>query len=53
MAKLTGIAQVQVIAEKSKNLDTICYRGSGTASCSCPSWPRYSGSARGLAVCSR
>ncbi len=28
MAKLTGIAQVEVIAEKSKNLDTVCYRGS-------------------------
>lgn len=28
MAKLTGITQVEVIAEKAKNLDTICYRGS-------------------------
>ncbi len=28
MAQLTGIAQVEVIAEKSKNLDTVCYRGS-------------------------
>ena len=28
MAKLTGINQIEVIAEKSENLDTLCYRGS-------------------------
>jgi DGQHR domain-containing protein len=28
VAKLTGITQVEVLAEKAKNLDTICYRGS-------------------------
>jgi DGQHR domain-containing protein len=28
MAKLTGITEIEVIAEQSKNLDTICYRGS-------------------------
>jgi DGQHR domain-containing protein len=28
MAKLTGVTQVEVIAEESENLDTTCYRGS-------------------------
>ena len=28
MTKLTGVAQIEVLAEESKNLDTICYRGS-------------------------
>lgn len=27
MSKLTGITQVEVVAQKGKNLDTICYRG--------------------------
>lgn len=27
MAKLDGITQIELIAQKSKNLDTICYRG--------------------------
>jgi DGQHR domain-containing protein len=30
MTKLAGIAQVEVIAEKAKNLDTTCYRGSAS-----------------------
>ena len=28
MAKLTGINEVELIAYKSKNLDTMCFRGS-------------------------
>src|SRR3954447_7384746 len=28
MAKLTGISEIEVFAEQSANLDTICYRGS-------------------------
>jgi DGQHR domain-containing protein len=28
MTRLTGVAQIEVLAEESKNLDTICYRGS-------------------------
>jgi DGQHR domain-containing protein len=28
MARLTGVTQIEVLAEESKNLDTICYRGS-------------------------
>jgi DGQHR domain-containing protein len=28
MAKLTGINEIEVLAEQSENLDTICYRGS-------------------------
>ena len=34
--KLSGIRQIEVLADQESSLDTICYRGSGATGAPCP-----------------